>query len=221
MFLPLNSVHLNGVHYSGCVPAAEKTPRHSREDISLTALRILDERGLADLTMRHLAAELNVTPGALYWHFPNKQSILADLANRILDRAEVMAVSSHSLNWSERTLAQACALRDALLSYRDGAEVVASTLALGLGAETAHSTLAKALRGGECDDQTADRAARVLVHFILGHVSHEQQRLQYESLGIVAEHPGDDALGSSNATEEFLFGVRLLLDGLRVSHSRT
>ena len=32
--------------------------------------------GIADLTMRRLARELDVTPGALYWHFANKQQLL-------------------------------------------------------------------------------------------------------------------------------------------------
>ena len=51
------------------------------------ALQILDEYGLPDLTMRRLAGALDVQASALYWHFPNKQTLLAELANRILARA--------------------------------------------------------------------------------------------------------------------------------------
>ena len=37
---------------------------------------ILDEFGLADLSMRRVADVLGVQPGALYYHVPNKQSLL-------------------------------------------------------------------------------------------------------------------------------------------------
>lgn len=37
----------------------------------------MDEHGVEWLTMRKLAAEVGVSPGALYWHFPNKESLYA------------------------------------------------------------------------------------------------------------------------------------------------
>ena len=55
-----------------------------RADVVDGAMAILDEYGLADLTMRRLASSLGVQPGALYWHFPNKQTLLGALADRIL-----------------------------------------------------------------------------------------------------------------------------------------
>ena len=56
-----------------------------RGDVLDGALAILDEFGLADLTMRRLATALGVQPGALYWHFPNKQTLLGALADKILE----------------------------------------------------------------------------------------------------------------------------------------
>ncbi len=53
---------------------AHAAGRHSRDDVARTALRILDEHGLPDFTMRRLGAALDVQPSALYWHFPDKQS---------------------------------------------------------------------------------------------------------------------------------------------------
>jgi TetR/AcrR family tetracycline transcriptional repressor len=55
-----------------------------------------------------------------------------------------------------------------------------------------------------------------LLHFILGHVSHEQQRLQYDSLGVVSVEASDVATGDREA---FAFGVTLLIEGLRHLHS--
>ena len=56
-----------------------------KRDVVEAATTLLDDYGIADLTMRRLARELNVSPGALYWHFANKQQLLGAVADRILD----------------------------------------------------------------------------------------------------------------------------------------
>jgi TetR/AcrR family tetracycline transcriptional repressor len=197
---------------------AENARRHTRDDVARTALGILDDYGLPDLTMRRLAAALDVQPSALYWHFPNKQSLLAELADRIVTRPP----SPESVPaGTTRIRVEAAALRDALLAYRDGAEVVASTLALGLGSTIARDRLAAAITVDGFDAQTAQRAAMTLLHFVLGHVSHEQQRMQYDSIGILTDLPGAAPLEEDNPAAEFAFGVDLLVKGLEFSRSRT
>ncbi|MEO7124339.1 MAG: TetR/AcrR family transcriptional regulator C-terminal domain-containing protein [Lacisediminihabitans sp.] len=190
---------------------------HTRDDVARTALRILDDYGLPDLTMRRLAGALEVQPSALYWHFPNKQSLLAELADRIVAQA---APGHPDSDWTVGVRVEAAALRDALLAYRDGAEVVASTLALGLGSTLAQDRLAAAIAAGGFDGATARRAAMALLHFVLGHVSHEQQRMQYDSVGVLAPDSGGLPGGEGDPTGEFAFGVNLLVGGLELSHVR-
>lgn len=190
-----------------------RSVRHSRDDVAAAALRILDEYGLPDLTMRRLAAALDVQPSALYWHFPNKQTLLADLADRIVARTR--PVLDDDVPWRERTRLEAAGLRDALLAYRDGAEVVSSTLALGLGLSDLVGRLGSPLRDGGFDAVTSRRAATVLLHFVLGHVAHEQQRLQYDSLGVAENGAApEDAGADAGDIDSFAFGVDLLLRGL-------
>jgi AcrR family transcriptional regulator len=210
--------------------------RHSLDDVLAAATAILDENGLPDLTMRRLAASLGVQPSALYWHVANKQTLLALIADRIVSAARV--ADSSEGGWKGATRAEALALRDALLTYRDGAEVVSSTLALGLGANDARRRLSAALAqagpdadAGACSDPGADpgrdavareMAAAALLHFVLGHVWHEQQRLQADSLGVVAaEHSSDPdaATATHDGPGSFEFGVDLLLDGLAARSS--
>lgn len=52
--------------------------------IITSALNILHEYGLGDLTIRRLARTLDVAPAALYWHFPNKQTLLGGVADELL-----------------------------------------------------------------------------------------------------------------------------------------
>ena len=56
----------------------------TREQVEDTALGILTRFGLADLSMRRLARELDVQVGALYWHVKNKQELLVGVAARLL-----------------------------------------------------------------------------------------------------------------------------------------
>ncbi|MGU3643864.1 TetR/AcrR family transcriptional regulator C-terminal domain-containing protein [Microbacterium sp. C23T] len=186
---------------------------HTREDVARAALRILDEYGLPDLTMRRLAAALEVQPSALYWHFPNKQSLLATLSDRIVAQTDPTPAD---LDWSTRVTAEASALRAALLAHRDGAELVASTYALGLGTAQAQDRLTAAVAAGGFDDETVERATSTLLHFILGHVQHEQQRQQYQQLGLQDATADASPDGVSDAA--FAFGVDLLVSGLQSRH---
>ena len=190
--------------------SAEQHVRHDRASVVDAALRILDEWGLSELTMRRLAGALDVQPSALYHHFANKQSLLAAVADRIQDAAR--PTPSPVTSWYEATLAESVNVRDALLTYRDGAEVVLSTRALGLGSDTAHARLRAALERGH-DAETADLVATALLHLILGDASLAQQRLQADSLGVVS--PG--APDASDPGLVFRLGVELLLSGLELA----
>jgi TetR/AcrR family tetracycline transcriptional repressor len=195
----------------------ENGRRHTRDDVARTALQILDEYGLPDLTMRRLAGALDVQPSALYWHFPNKQTLLAELADRIVTTAGGRPDESDA---PRSARVAAAALRNALLTYRDGAEVVSTTLALGLGSSVARDRLTAAIVADGFDADIAQRAATALLHFVLGHVSHEQQRMQYDSIGVVVPGASISAQGHDDPATEFAFGVDLLIGGLEFSRSR-
>jgi TetR/AcrR family tetracycline transcriptional repressor len=195
----------------------ENARRHTRDDVARTALQILDDYGLPDLTMRRLAAALDVQPSALYWHFPNKQTLLAELADRIVAPKGQRHPESDAISHARSAAAE---LRDALLAYRDGAEVVSSTLALGLGSTMARDRLSAAITADGFDAELAQRAAIALLHFVLGHVSHEQQRMQYDGMGVVQAAVGISPLGQDDAAIEFAFGVDLLIGGLELSRQR-
>ena len=149
--------------------------RHDRDSVSRSALALLDEVGLADLSMRRIAARLDVQPSALYWHFASKQELLADLADRI---------TASIPRGGAGTLATARGIRDALFAYRDGAELVLSTYALQLGSAHAQTVLTEALRDQGATDPE-DRAVAIL-HFVLGHATLVQQCMHADSHGALA-----------------------------------
>ncbi len=206
-----NAVQVNAVQYSESMSAPRNSPRHDRESVVDAALRILDEHGLPELTMRRLAAALDVQPSALYHHFENKQTLLAAVADRI--QAGARSAPPERLDWRSAAVAEATHIRDALLAYRDGAEVVLSTRALGLGSDEAHRRLTAALRRGH-DPETAELVATALLHLVLGDATLTQQRIQADSLGVVAPQASVDAEGAPPSDMAFLVGVELILAGL-------
>ena len=208
-----NTVQVNGVQYSNRVSLPRNSTRHDRDSVVDAALHLLDEHGLPELTMRRLAGALDVQPSALYHHFDNKQSLLAAVADRIQARAR--RSPDAALSWRDATTHDANAIRDTLLAYRDGAEVVLSTRAFGLGADEAHRRLRDAIARGH-DAATAELAATALLHLILGDATLVQQRIQADSLGVTVPAVSLDTALDSPAASDAAYheGLRLLLDGL-------
>lgn len=178
--------------------------RHDRESVARTALALLDEVGLADLSMRRIAARLDVQPSALYWHFSSKQELLADLTDRI---TEVIPVDGAGV------LVTARSIRDALFAHRDGAELVLSTYALRLGPSPAQSALSRALEGEGAAD--AEERAVAILHFVLGHATLVQQRMHADSHGALLG--GDETDVTAGLDRIFDLGVTALAGAVSAS----
>lgn len=160
-----------------------RTPRRSKTDVVDAALALLDRVGLPDLSMRRLADELGVQPSALYWHVENKQELLAAVSARILAPvgADGETGATRQLGEAARVLGER--LHDRLLAHRDGAEVVSSSLALGLVQSPLHLVLAERYPdAGHAPQVVAD----AVTHFVVGYTFHEQQRTAADAFGVAA-----------------------------------
>jgi TetR/AcrR family acrAB operon transcriptional repressor len=54
----------------------------TREMVLAAAFRVFAEKGYASTTMDAVAAEANLTKGAVYWHFENKKDLFQELMRR-------------------------------------------------------------------------------------------------------------------------------------------
>lgn len=180
-----------------------------KRDVVAKAAAILDDHGIADLTMRRLARELDVTPGALYWHFANKQQLLGAVADHVL-----ATVGDVPAPWRTRIAAICGQLRDALLSHTDGAELVSASFAAGQSAAMAqiHAWLADAAAAAGVDVEHASLAARTVLYYVLGFTADEQSRLQWDAAG--ADLPAEQSVLGADPGRRFDFGVQLLVDGI-------
>ncbi len=63
--------------------------RLTRAAVTERALAVADASGLDALTIRKLAADLGVTPMALYWHFRSKDELLDGLVERVWGEIDI------------------------------------------------------------------------------------------------------------------------------------
>jgi len=165
------------------------------DDVVTGALEVLDTFGLEFCSMRRVAGHLGVQPSALYHHVPDKQTLLALIADRIVAGVEPVRDGS-----AELRAAKLCQdLREAMLAVRDGADVVATASAFRLGASQVEADLATLLNDRE--------GARTLLLFVFGHTQATQMHQLASDVGVIEP---DEALNSS-----FDRGVNIVLRGLQ------
>lgn len=142
--------------------------RYRRTDVVERAIDVLDGHGLAALSMRRLAADLGVQPGALYHHFVSKDALLQAVAEEILHRGrrpqEIAA-------WDAELELLCVGLRDAMRRHRDGAALIAHVHRAD--AEALELPLRSALERAGAEDWLALVGARSLVRLVVAHQDDE------------------------------------------------
>ena len=97
--------------------------RLERQMVVRAALELLNKVGMDGLTTRRLAEELGVQGPALYWHFKNKQELIDEMARALM--ADSFGPFTPGDDWAQWLADGGRRMRRVLLSYRDGAQVVA------------------------------------------------------------------------------------------------
>ena len=156
----------------------------AKAEIVRAALETLDAEGLDGLTLRKVAARLDVQAPALYWHVRNKLDLLDEMGTEVWRRVSLrMAEWAVDVPWHEGMAAYGRVMREELLRHRDGAKMAAGT----------RLTDVEILRRGEprlarmvAQGFTVRSAmqANVLLHnFVIGFCIEEQAVIQAKATG--------------------------------------
>ncbi|MDT7724133.1 MAG: TetR/AcrR family transcriptional regulator, tetracycline repressor protein [Actinomycetota bacterium] len=190
-----------------------------REDAVRAALRVLDEVGLENLSLRKLAKELGIQAPTLYWHFKNKQELLDEMAAMAMAGAGDGALPAPGGEWDQWLAWMARRIRRGMLAHRDGALLAsASRPAVDRWADV--EEILVMLRKAGFTPADAMRGIGTLTNYVLGTTLEEQQAANRE--------PGQPDFGAYPVLREavvaleaadpewrFEHGLSLILDGMR------
>lgn len=163
----------------------------SAESIVSTACGLLTDYGLQDVTMRRLAAELGVRPGALYYHVPNKQELLRRVAHRLLAPLEEETSGPYELMLR---------FRRAVLPLRDGGDLLLIAYALDQQIPPVPA-LRQELEAEGRSPAEAEQLSAILMRFALGAIAAEQ------NIALMGGDPG----GTAESAVLYEKGLRSLL----------
>jgi len=100
----------------------------NRELVAVAGLKLLNEVGLEQLTLRLLASELKIQAPTVYWHFKSKEELIDEMATLALSQGiRQLIPAKESADWTAWAAAFGGGLRKTLLAYRDGARMVAGS----------------------------------------------------------------------------------------------
>jgi AcrR family transcriptional regulator len=220
-------------------PAGPRRPL-TRDRVLATALRLIDDHGLEQLSMRKLGAELGVEAMSLYNHVPSKAALLQGVAE--LSLRELELPGPEVTDWRERLKVGLRSLRQ-VANHHPGAYRLFVTQRLTSPAVVRPVEVAfGALCSAGFDDDTAVYAFHTLVGFVLGYVLQEQGGPFGTRTGEFAAaydqlpdgengHQRVEALtpslraaaANADSDAEFEFGLDTILGGLasRLEHSPT
>ena len=140
---------------------------NTRERILQVALDLFGRQGYSGTSIRDIANRMGMTKAAVYYHFPSKENLLADILTPAMTRVGHVLTTAGQVRTSEQRRALVTALVDVVGDVGPQVVVMLSDLAVGthLRTLTGESSLPKkvgaALLGPPPQDPRAAAAARI------------------------------------------------------------
>ncbi|MFB6718926.1 TetR/AcrR family transcriptional regulator [Kribbella sp. NPDC056345] len=193
----------------------------SRELIADAALRVGDRVGPQAMTMRQIAAELKCDPMAIYRHFANREELLDFVVD--LSLADV-ALPDLGLPWDERVAVIGQAMRDAGASHPGLTAHMAARPPLGPNGQRLAGAVLMALDEGGLPAAMALHVLQTLIAYLsaslamtaqAGGVRDERWTQVMAMFGRLPESSAEAEMFAAGSQEQFEFGLRLLLAGVR------
>ncbi|MFF8599149.1 TetR/AcrR family transcriptional regulator [Streptomyces sp. NPDC015232] len=145
-----------------------------RERIVAASIRMLDEEGLAKLSMRRLATELNVTAMSLYWYVDTKDDILEYAIDTVYGEMDLVAVEGAG-GWRDRIRTLALEYRRMLVRHPWMSAVAGQYLNIGPNAIAAGVKIQAAIRDTGLPVARQPSAMAAVFQFVYGYGTIEGQ----------------------------------------------
>lgn len=211
-----------------------RRPPITLDRIVAGALDFIDREGLAALSMRNLAAELQTGTTTLYRYVVGKDEVLVLVADAVLGEAQLNR-PVEGLGWREVLEELARSMRRVLNVHPNVAALLAGAIPVGPNSLRARELALGVLRDRGFDQALAADVYTALAHQVFASVLQESTD-DFRTGGLGASKrltlrdfyralPAEqfpqlvelaDALTSRTGTEEFEFGLACLLDGVEL-----
>ncbi len=217
-------------------PASARRDPLSRERVLRAALALADADGLATVTMRRLAADLEVEAMSLYHHIPGKDALLNGLVERVIGEVqEELAGLPAASDWRETVRARCLTARSVMLRHPWAPGLISASGRMPFAAYALYEAVLAAFVDGGVGYRIGHRGLHALGSMILGFVQEPfrpgesaEAGADESELALLAERmphltammavglhaASDPSLGWCDTQAEFEFTLSLLLDGL-------
>jgi AcrR family transcriptional regulator len=213
------------------ITSRPRTPLN-RERVLRAAVRLADERGAKELTMRKLAKELGVEAMSLYNHVANKDDLLNGMIDIVFSEIEPPAAGG---DWKAELRGRAVSTRAALARHRWAIGEMEGRTSHGPSNLRLHDAVLGCLRAAGFSIEMSVHAYSVQDAYIYGFALQEsdmasetpedfaaeaqRQMRDYEAMlgdfpHLVEVVGGYVAKAGYDYDAEFLFGLDVILDGL-------
>lgn len=196
----------------------------SQADIVDAAFELLEQKGMAAVSVRGVAASLGLTPTAMYTYFPSKNALLRAMVEQLLSTIDLAAASDVDVAWRERVHALAAALLERLAEHSGALVLITSGPLDGAHALGLNETLIVGFVGEGMPHADAARAALAVRSYVLGAAAIDAAERAGGSEAATATAPAEtlwtDAAAfpftdatTGVAVDGFAWGLDRLLDG--------
>jgi AcrR family transcriptional regulator len=197
------------------------TPRLNRTAIASTAIRIADEKGLAAVTLRGIAARLGVHVTSLYNHVPTKEAVFDEMIKALVVEAKL---PTGALAWQDWVRRFAAAMRAVAHKHPGAFEAFHYAPAQGEQAGEAFEAAFGAFRAGGFGAVSAYNAVKATTLSVLGLMLDDTarerrgaRRSDVSKLPVERfPHVHEAALVADDA-DTFSYLIDVLIDGLAAS----
>lgn len=200
-------------------------PALDRDRVVGAALGLVDREGVAALSLRRLAAELGVTPMAVYWHVRDKAELLDLIGERLFEMVEVPPAAG---GWRAQLRAIHRAMLVPLLEHPDAVGLMVGRARFGPAGIALFERILSVLLGAGLAPEAALAAYQSLYLFQLGfaataHRSPAFRAVQAEGAAYLrsldpAQFPAiatvSPSIGPGSLEEQYAAGLEVVLAGI-------
>jgi AcrR family transcriptional regulator len=209
-------------------------------EILEAALDLLDGGGVKAASIRGIAAKVGVAPNAVYTYFPDKAAVVSAIVEHLLGQVDHAVLVDPGVPWRLRIESLALELRARLTAHPGAVNLMIGGPMNGPRALALNERLMEVLIEAGLDAASAAKASYLLIVYVFGSMALEMadlgdvRQVPPEAERIAARHKGFAAIPAAGyplsasaaatgtmagyvSTEQFVWGLHKVLDGLAVS----